>query len=215
MILAAILLVAIFKFDWGISFFGLEYEDAYVFNFSSRQFYENIYSTSFLTDGILLGSIEEPLSTGTYGGHFITFPIFLSWFYYVFNYFPEFPSHINSLIEFLTVLVMIIYVRKMIGNNIGWFVVPLFYCFAPAMNLFGTTQLSETFSGFIVLVCVISLYSFHKSRNKLHFILFLLSFFVAILTKRENVILMGFILFFQFIDIYTPWHPYKCSGSGS
>ena len=81
LIFIALVFSVIFKFDWNLHFFGLEYEDAYVFNHSARLFSEGIYTKNFLTDGILLGSLNNPLSTGTYGGHFITFPVFLTWFY--------------------------------------------------------------------------------------------------------------------------------------
>ncbi|GHT27760.1 hypothetical protein AGMMS49574_00770 [Bacteroidia bacterium] len=75
-VVCAIILTLLFKTDWGIHFYGLEYEDAYVFNFVARQFANNIFSHSFLTDGILCGSISNPIAMGTYGGHFITYPVF-------------------------------------------------------------------------------------------------------------------------------------------
>src|SRR5574344_710523 len=79
-------LAIIFKSSWGFMFYGLEYEDAYAFAFSARQFANNIYSSSFLVDGISIGSLDNPVSMGCYGGHFITFSVYLSNFFRLFGY---------------------------------------------------------------------------------------------------------------------------------
>ena len=56
-ILFCIVLTTLFKTDFGISFWGLEYEDAYSFSFCARQFLYDIYQSSFLIDDVSVGSL--------------------------------------------------------------------------------------------------------------------------------------------------------------
>lgn len=190
-------IVLLFKFPFQSHFFGLEYEDSYVFNFSARQLYERVYPISFLTDGITVGSLVHPISTNTYGGHFITYPVFISWFFYVFGYNILFPSYINTFIEFLTVLTLSVAFKKVLGYKTHWYIPGVIYSLAPAMNVFGTTQLSETFSSFVVLMSILSLLSYFKSYNKTVLLAFSICFLTAIVTKRENIILLFMILSFS------------------
>ena len=112
----SIAVTIVFKLAYPFNFFGLEYEDAYVFNFSARQLSESIYPISFLTDGISSGSISNPISTVTYGGHFITYPVFISWFYSILGYNIYIPSFVNTLIEFFTIFTLSISFIKVFGK---------------------------------------------------------------------------------------------------
>ena len=71
-LLVCIFCACIFKCDWGIHFLGLEYEDAYSFSAYTRQLSYNILSDSIRIQCVDIGSLIEPQSLGTYGGHYIT-----------------------------------------------------------------------------------------------------------------------------------------------
>ena len=62
-ILLCLVLTLVFKYNCGIFFYGLEYEDAYVFSFCARQFSYDIFPTSFLIDAVSVGSLTEPQLT--------------------------------------------------------------------------------------------------------------------------------------------------------
>lgn len=186
----------LFKYSFQFHFFGLEYEDSYIFNFSARQLFEKIYPISFLTDGISVGSLSNPILTVTYGGHFITYPVFISWAYHVFGYNIHIPSYVNTFIEFLIILTLSISFKKVFGFNKYWFLPGIIFSLAPAMNVFGTTQLSETFSSFIVLVSILSFFYYFQSNKLIVLLIFGICFFTAIITKRENMVLLC--LFFLF-----------------
>lgn len=191
----------VFKFPFSHHFFGLEYEDSYIFNFSARQLYKGIYPVSFLTDGISIGSLTNPYMTTTYGGHFIAYPVFLSWFYHIFGYNIYIPSFLNTFIEFLTVFSLSISFKKVFGIQQFWFVPGLIYSIAPAMNLFGTTHLSETFSSFIILMCILSFYYFFQTNKIRNLIILGICFLTALITKRENTVLISLALIFPIYQL--------------
>jgi hypothetical protein len=187
--LFALLFASLFKFDFGIHFYGLEYEDAYVFNFEARQFANDIFSHSFLTDGILVGSIENPLETGTYGGHFISYPVFLSHFYRLFGFEPHYICNINIFIEFLSIAVLSVFSHKSNANKL-WFLLPVLYCIAPIMNVFANTGFSETFSSCICLSFVFLFTTYNNKKSWLNMAFCIFALFVSFLCKRENICLL-------------------------
>lgn len=185
-----LLLTLIFKFNYGIEFWGLEYEDAYSFSFCARQFSHNIYPSSFLIDAVAIGSLEEPASMFTYGGHFITYSTFLSIFTRPLGWSPQLIFTINTFVSFIILLIL-----SLIGkNNKLWFLAPSLYCVAPIINVFTTCCLSEIFSS---LVCLSFVYTYLNTDSKRDVVLCLTSFGLALLCKRENLAL----LFIPTLDI--------------
>lgn len=183
-ILLCLILTLIFKYNYGIQFYGLEYEDAYVFSFCARQFLYNIFPNSFLIDAVSVGSLTEPVLISTYGGHFIMYPTFLSLFTNVFGWSPTILSVANTIIAFLILLILSVIPK----NSKCWFIPPVLYCCAPVINLFTTCFLSEIFSSFI---CLIFVYTFFREKTIYNYILCLISFLVAIMCKRDNLALLS------------------------
>ena len=153
-----------------------------------------------MTDGVFWGSLSDPIATSTYSSHFITYPVFISWFYYIFGYHINIPSFLNSFIELLTIFTLSISSIYIFNIKKYWPVFPIVYCLSPAMNLFGTSQLSETFSSFIILINVLSVIYYFQKINKLNLSILLISFFLAIFTRRENLVLIIFILIISFFE---------------
>lgn len=175
-------LTFVFKYNWGIQFWGLEYEDAYAFSFCSRQFSHNIYPSSFLVDAVTIGSLQKPIAMGTYGGHFITYSTFLSIFTQVFGWSFELLCVVNCIVSFVIMLILSLMFKT--SNN--WFVAPVMYCCAPIINVFTTCMLSEIFSSFI---CIIFIFTFFRNKKNSILLLRFTAFFIALLCKRENLIL--------------------------
>lgn len=184
-----LLLTLLFKYNYNIDFWGLEYEDAYSFSFCARQFSYGIYPSSFLIDAVAIGSLDNPLSVFTYGGHFITYSTFLSIFTQIFGWSPQLISIVNTLIAFCIILTLALFKE----NNKWWFIAPSIYCAAPIINVFTTCFLSEIFSSFI---CIVFIYSYCKPKSHISTYLCFISFGLALLCKRENLSL----LFIPIID---------------
>ena len=182
-ILLCLVLTLLFKYNYGTHFYGLEYEDAYVFSFCARQFLYDIFPTSFLIDAVSVGSLTEPMLTSTYGGHFIMYPTFLSLFTNIFGWSPTILSIANTSIAFFILLILSILPK----NQENWFILPVLYCCAPIINLFTTCFLSEIFSSFI---CLVFVYTYFRRKSIYNYVLCLISFLVAIMCKRENLALL-------------------------
>lgn len=198
-VLLCAVLTAIFKTDFGVTFWGLEYEDAYSFSFCARQFLYGIYPSSFLIDAVSIGSLENPLSKFTYGGHFITYPTFISIFTNVLGWSPSTISCINTLTAFCILIIL-----SLLGKqNRYWFIAPVLFCCAPIINVFTTCFLSETFSAFI---CITFIYAYFQKGTPVKNALCLVSFGLALLCKRENLAL-GFIPMIE--CIYTAYNAKK------
>lgn len=175
-----------FKYDFGYHFCGLEYEDSYAFSFLGRLFANNIYTSSFLSEGIGIGSIEEPVMMQTYGGHFITYSVFLSYPIKLFGFSFTVISIITTVINFLELLILSVFPRT--KSKWGWIMAPALFCAAPIINLFGNTFLAEPFSSLLVLSFVYIYYNYRLNRK--YCIIPIVAFFMAIITKRENVVLL-------------------------
>lgn len=183
-ILLCLVLALVFKYNYGIFFYGLEYEDAYVFSFCARQFSYDIFPTSFLIDAVSVGSLTEPLLTSTYGGHFIMYPTYLSLFTKVFGWSPAILSLANTIIAFFVLLILSVFSKE----QKFWFIPPIIYCCAPVINLFATCFLSEIFSSFI---CLVFVYTYFREKEVYNYTLCFISFLVAIMCKRENLVLLS------------------------
>lgn len=182
-ILFCLILTLLFKYNYGIHFYGLEYEDAYAFSFCARQFLYNIYPSSFLIDAVSVGSLTEPMFTSTYGGHFIMYPAFLSLFTNILGWSPTVLSIANTSIAFFILLILSVLSK----DQKCWFIPPILYCCAPIINLFTTCFLSEIFSS---LICLIFIYTYFRGKTIYNYALCFISFLVAIMCKRENLALL-------------------------
>lgn len=177
-----LLLTLLFKYNYGIEFWGLEYEDAYSFSFCARQFSHNIYPTSFLIDAVCIGSLDTPISIFTYGGHFITYPAFLSIFTQILGWSPQLISIINAFTAFGILLLL-----SLLSKNKFWFLAPSIYCAAPIINVFTNCFLSEIFSSF---VCLTFVFAYLRTKTRINSCLCFLAFGLALLCKRENLALL-------------------------
>lgn len=197
-IIVCLFLVILFKYDWGTQFLGLEYEDAYSFSAYTRQLSYNIHSHDLRVECVDVGSLHDPILTSTYGGHFITYSLFLYLFTSIFGFSFFTISIINSIISLMSLLTLTFNFNDARKNI--WLIVALSYCLAPAINLFSTTFLSETFSSFISICFVLSFFSLNKKSTIYHKVFVLCSFFLAILTKRDNTILIIIPFLVSFIE---------------
>lgn len=197
-LIVCIIFTFLFKYDWGIHFLGLEYEDAYSFSAYTRQLSYGVLSDSLRIQCVDVGALTNTQSLGTYGGHYITYPIFLYLFTSLFGFSITTISVINSLISLLSIVTLAFYNY---GNRYGWIASISIFCLAPAINLFSTCFLSESFSAFLCLCFVLGFLGFKNNSSAIYKIFVYLTFFLCILTKRDNTILILLPLIYSFYEI--------------
>ena len=187
-IIVCLALTVLFKFDFGITFFGLEYEDAYSFSAFARQINHKIYPSSFRIDCISIGSLNNPQEVVTYGGHFISYSTFISIFTQLFGFSPQIVSCINSLISFIILLILSSITSS--KYKYWWILIPVIYCIAPIINVFNNAFLAESYSSLLCLSFLWAYNFYHEDKSSRFRIFCLIAFFMAILCKRENFILL-------------------------
>lgn len=185
-ILFCLVLTFLYKYSYGLLFCGLEYEDSYAFSFLGRLFANNIFTTSFLSEGIGIGSIEYPELMQTYGGHFITYSTFLSYPIRLFGFSLSLISAITTFLNFISLLILSVF--PSIKGRYAWMIAPSLFCISPTINVFGNSFLCEPFSGMVILAFC---YLFYKyTDDNLHIWAPIAAFALAIMTKRENISLV-------------------------
>ncbi len=202
-ILLSFVLTFCFKFFlFQFPFFGIEYEDAFIFSQTARQFSEGIFTDSFITEAIAVGSIENPQISSSYSGHFITFSVFVSWFIKIFGYSPNITSYVNTLLQFLIFVTLSSSSKLFYNSNKLWWVIPIVFTLSPAVNLISCSHLSETFSSFLVLVVISSFVFWRIKRDNLIALLFVIGYLIAINTKRENNVIFFFLACQFLVDLF-------------
>lgn len=191
------ILAIVFKYNYGLLFCGLEYEDSYAFSFIARQFANNIYTTSFLSDGIGVGSLRNPELMQTYGGHFITYSTLLSYPIKFFGFSFTLINIITTFINFISLLILSVF--PTVKGKYLWMVAPSLFCVAPVINVFSNSFLCEPFSGMIVLAFCYLYYQYINSNVGIFFPL--ITFALALMTKRENLALLSLPLVYNFCNI--------------
>lgn len=176
-------------------FFGLEYEDAFIYVDVSRYLLHH-YDWSidpFQTKSCIDGSLSNCNSFGTFGGHYMILPMIVFVFNKVFGY-----SYNNIFIVNITAsIVLLIFYFKILKlfftNNFNLIFAGSLFVTTPLLNIFNTSALAETLSSTFI---IIALYYFFKSSNE-EFILKGISFWISILficisffLKRENFVLL-------------------------
>ena len=181
-------------------FWGLEYEDSFIFNEASRLIYEGKFllteNLAFAT--IVDGSYEKVNSMGIYGGHFIIFPYLISIVHFLFGYNLSNIFILNFIFSSAIPILLWFNRRKL---DLSYFQIIAYitiYVSTPYINTFNTSGLSETLSSLMVFYAVtlllIILNHFNKSSQGLisyrYLIYVLIVFVLAIYTKRENIVLI-------------------------
>jgi hypothetical protein len=180
-------------------FWGLEYEDSFIFNDTARYLNNNYYFKSdFLTQSCIDGSFNNCNSYASFGGHFLTFPFILSIFNYLFGYNVYNIFLLNFIFSILILLTVFFWHKKVRNKN--EFSLDLFLILmliTPFITVFHTSGLSETLSSLMIILSII----FIQKANEIDFNIFHYSFWLtfifiigAVITKRENLLLISLLI---------------------
>lgn len=177
-------------------FWGFEYEDAYIYADTAR-FLNSNYDWSidfYKTQSCIDGNAVFCNQSITFGGHQLTFPILISLVSKIIGYNPQ-NTHILNFI--ISCLIGIIIYRVKINDGVKVTSLILLLI-TPFIGFFQTSGVSEVLSSLFVLSSVIMLLNCKKTT--LNITITILIICLAILTKRENFLL---IIFFLGYDIFT------------
>mgnify|MGYP000512890954 CR=1 FL=1 len=146
-------------------FWGLEYEDSYIFNDTARLMnsISEIDYSSYLTPSCLNGSYNYCYSYGTLGGHFLFFPFLISIVHKIFDYNVVNVFTLNMLFSIFGVISLLIYYKKGLLKELNFILYTLVLSLTPFVPLFNTSGLSETLSSFFVLFFLLNVF---VSSNK-------------------------------------------------
>lgn len=186
-------------------FWGLEYEDSFIYNDTARylSFDYDYKSMPFKCQSCIDGSYRNCYSYGSFGGHFLTLPFIVAFFNFLFSY-----NYYNIFIlNFIFSILLLSYVIFWSKKNKSNFSLPVFIIIlslTPYVVLFNTSGLSETLSSLFVVVFFLSIFKLNENdfRFSSIFILAFFSLVIAILTKRENLILLVFLYLIPLIRYY-------------
>lgn len=183
-------------------FFGLEYEDAFIFTDVGRalSIRNGLNSLSYQTETCAVGSLNECQFSMTYGGHFIPFPLLVSFVDRIFGYSPHNIFWINSILSLLALFVALKIVDLLsAGNKKAVLIGGAILISTPFYCIFNTSGLSETFSSVFVLLAV---YFYLRTKNdntwrNFNFLFSIIFLSCTFLIKRENLVLLSI----PFVDL--------------
>jgi hypothetical protein len=180
-------------------FFGLGYEDSYIYNSYARLllYNKNFEIDPFLTQACCVGPLSNCQGFVTYSGHLIGFPSVIFLLFKLLGYSKYTICIFNFICSLFSILLIFLISKKIIPNKSFAFISSLLYAITPIMGVFHTSSLSETFSStFLLLVFLLYLTEIdlkNKLENSDNFILWvslLSSLLFTVLIKRENLIIL-------------------------
>ncbi|MBS1572998.1 MAG: hypothetical protein JST62_11425 [Bacteroidetes bacterium] len=212
--IAIIFLSVLFKISFlKYPFFGLEYEDSYIYTGVSKYLQYNYewaidpFQTKMCSDG----KLSDCYSYATYNGHSVFLPLLVSFL----NRLVGFSVKNIFIINFIASVVSIVFFMKILfylkSNSVTVFFTALVMTATPFLNLFNTSGLAETLSGCFIIM---SLYYYFKAHGngfnvyEKYFWLFIVLFILSIVVKRENLVLV--IIPITNL-IWMIWHKHKAN----
>lgn len=180
-------------------FMGMEYEDAYIYSSQSRAllFMDPDAVTSLWSRSCVLGSLAECELEATLAGHFLTLPVAGYVCSVLFGYSPYSICLLNLFFSVVSTLLLYgVFVTVENDRSCG-FVAALLFAATPAMSAFHSSALSEPLSSLLFLLFLgsfVTLFIDSHPRSSppcvAQWVVLALSFALALLTKRENLVLV-------------------------
>jgi len=141
------------------------------------------------------GSLSACRVTTTFGGHFITFPLIVSYINKLIGYSPYTIFGLNFVLSFLIILMVDQLTRLIYPDSFYRPFLPLLVLVTtPFINLFNTSGLAETFSSLSLLAFLFFFFKALDDKFSPKSGFFWSSLFyliLSILIKRENMLLVG------------------------
>jgi hypothetical protein len=189
----------------GHFFFGLEYEDSYIYTVAARHLDSGSQlcvpgNSCYLTTVCAVGSWQSCKALETSSGHYVGYPFMIAAASRLVGYSPTIGNYI-SLIASVISAVLVFFIGKAIDfGGITGAAGSVIFCVTPILAVYGVGTFAEPVSGSLVLMCL--LLSIHlitddsndtSPRTILTWLALTLSSLFAVVVKRENLVVMPII----------------------
>jgi len=198
---------------YALPFYGLEYEDSYVYTVSALSPIDEVgrhqSESSFLTRTCVIGSLDSCKERETFSGHYIGWPAILRIARRVFPHAATLPIYVNLLASCVSVVCIYLFCSLILTKEVAWCSSVLF-AITPAFAVYGMAAYSEPISNTCMTVAALwyvrYLYCEHETRVGMILNCCVLSLTLAFLVviKRENIL---FLLAFPILSFLG-----KCAG---
>lgn len=175
-------------------YYGTEYEDAYVFQADSMDLLEHeVRADSFriqVSNYDLHSSTDQLYS---YNGHFTSFSSLVGTFNWVFGYSATSTILLNFIFTLLIFVVVSDIVYRVTKTPIYAVFATMLLCSNPALNVFHTSGLSETYSTLCLTITfslAIRLYLDGQNTKILTLMAFIMALAACLMVKRENMVIL-------------------------
>jgi len=190
-------------------FFGLEYEDSYIYSVSARDINSGTLTCSsgnscYLTTVCVVGNLNSCKVSETSSGHFLGYPLMIAIASRVFGYSPGIAAHL-SLMASLATVVLIFLSGTLIDGETAGLAAAVIFGITPVFAVQGVGAYAEPVSNMLVvacfLLCVRLLNSDTDSPRVLliNWLALTLTAVLAVAVKRENVLLVPVIALVGFM----------------
>lgn len=191
--LIIILCIAIRLLFFEFPFWGLEYEDSFIYNDSARLlgYSHDLQNNPFKTQSCIDGTFLNCYQHVSFGGHLITFPFIIHLWTKIFTYNYLNIFFVNFLFSILLVFSVIKW-NKLRKKKINILIFISLLVITPYVSIFHTSGLAETSSSYFVTLFLISFISLNEKSFKINSITYWICLFAlisSILIKRENFLL--------------------------
>jgi hypothetical protein len=198
----AVVLVVLWRYPFSRNaFYGLEYEDSYVYTVAARtdtpQQEHTPLGSAYLTSTCVVGSVESCEASETYSGHFIGWPSIIRITARIFPFGPLLPIYLNIFGSCIAVVAVFLTCLLMTDSAAIGVASAFIFATTPAFAVYGTATYAEPASNSciaVVLLCFVR-YIFEKRPDRplvqlsLNWVAFVLTALLAVLIKRENLML--------------------------
>jgi hypothetical protein len=175
-------------------YYGTEYEDAYVFQADSKSVNEHMSRADRFRIQIENYDFEnEREDLLSYNGHFTTYSSVIALGNKVLGYSQFRTIQFNLIFSLILSLIILnsVFVKS---KNIPASLIAIFiFASSPAINLFQTSGLAETFSSLMIATFIGLLFQFWKIKieDKMVIFFMIITLFMCMLIKRENMVLLS------------------------
>jgi hypothetical protein len=201
-LLTAILIVIVWRIPLRSTFFhGLEYEDAYVYTVSGRQSIDlqqydsrNVGSV-YLVSVCAVGNLGSCYLSQTYSGHYIGFPSIIRLTMRLFGYNPAISNYVGLFASCIAVVMVFLICQLVTTDLVSAIAACMVFASTPIFAVYGVGSYAEPASNACIsvsLFCYLRyMYKHHDNGfvRIINWCAFTLTLVLAVLIKRENIIL--------------------------
>ncbi len=185
----------------GTVFYGLEYEDSYIYSVAARSLDSGTRNCTregscYLTSVCAVGNWNSCKVTETSSGHFVGYPFLIAMVSRVLGYRPAVASYLSLTASMMTV-VFVFLLGRLIDGDIAGLAGCVIFGLTPVFAVQGVGTYAEPVSNMLVVVCLLLCVRLFSSNAEtslrglvINWLALTFTAVFAISVKRENVLLV-------------------------